>query len=159
MICGSISSWCSVLNSEDRLKQIKEANEVAAILGDIEAEQQKEQEEQRKKKKEEEAERQRRKESCIRVAQEKKAKGLKECAGLMQMLHANGANHIKKMTVSQLKLLLQYQYNDSTFKQKGIKKESLQKAVEELYAGVVKTPDDDDNVPDENVFPNGAVLI
>ena len=39
-------------------------------------------------------------------------------------------------------------------------KESLQKAVEDWYAGVVKTPpDDDDNVPDEKDFAIGAVLV
>ena len=36
MIHTCISSWCSVLNSKDRLVLIKQANELAKVLGEIE---------------------------------------------------------------------------------------------------------------------------
>eukprot|EP00957_Ditylum_brightwellii_P101843 7761962-Ditylum_brightwellii.AAC.1 len=36
MIDGCISSWCSILNSTYRLELIKQANQLSAVLGEIE---------------------------------------------------------------------------------------------------------------------------
>ena len=37
IIYGSISSYCSILNSPERLHTIKQANEMASVLCDIES--------------------------------------------------------------------------------------------------------------------------
>eukprot|EP00957_Ditylum_brightwellii_P079272 6028280-Ditylum_brightwellii.AAC.1 len=36
MTDGCISSWCSILNSTDSLELIKQANQLSAVLGEIE---------------------------------------------------------------------------------------------------------------------------
>ena len=62
MIDGSISSWCSVLNSPERLELIRQTNELAKVLGELEDDCLQDKEEKQRKALEEEKKRQERRE-------------------------------------------------------------------------------------------------
>ena len=44
-IDGTISSHCAILNSDERLQLVKQANEVAAVMADLENDRKKQKEE------------------------------------------------------------------------------------------------------------------
>ena len=62
MIDGNISSWCAVLYSPEQLELIRQINELAMVLGELEKEREEEKKQKQQKALEEEEKKKQRKE-------------------------------------------------------------------------------------------------
>ena len=134
MVDGTISSQCCVLNSEERLKLVRKANEVAAILAEIEIERIKRKEEVRKEKADKEAKKEERRKLRMEKNKQKEKEAKEVCEKTMNELAEKGAQHISKLTVKILKDLIRYVFGIDDWKDSGIRKPALKAIVECEYA-------------------------
>ena len=131
MIDGCISSYCAVLNSEERMLMVKEANEVTAILAEIYNDRQEEKELKKKKTLEEDRKKKEKKE--LKTI-EKESQAIKDKAKAAELLleilnddrgEAARDKAVSKMIVPNIRLLLQYEFDDEIVTKKGMKKTDL----------------------------------
>ena len=133
MIDATVSSHCAVLNSAERMHLIKQANEVAAVLADIELEQIQKREKSRKEKAQKEAQKKERKLAKIAKEKENEEKARVVNAQTIADIKEKGVEHIKKLTVSILKDLLVYYFKSDAHKEKGIRKPQLIQIATRLF--------------------------
>ena len=132
-IDGMVSSHCSVLNSPHRLDLIRQANEVSAVMADLEAERNDAKEE-RKRKNAEELERQKvRRQTKEAKDREAKRNALLKCEDIMQQLDIMGDVIFESLKVAELKMFICYQFKSDEYKEKGIKKLQLKIIATRLY--------------------------
>jgi hypothetical protein len=113
MVNGNISSYCRVLNSKDQLDNMKEVTLLTASTDEVAKE--KEADRQRcMDKRKQDAEDRTKKDAERKAMTERKAIESKpKCAALMDEINDTGRDHVKKLTVGQLKMLLQYEFNST----------------------------------------------
>ena len=109
VIDGNISSWCSVLNSRERLNPVTKTNRLAMVLGDIEKDKQEDKEGKEQKAKEEDAEKKRKEEEKKKKYEEDQEVALRVVPSIFDKVHRNG---IDSLVVSELRLLIRFKYND-----------------------------------------------
>ena len=114
-IDGCISSYCYILNSPERLEQIRQANKLAYVLCDLESDRIREKEEKKKRATEvEENRRQKSEEKQVRE-NEDKLRGLESCESLVCSVLTFGMDHINNLRVKELRVLLCYQFGSERF--------------------------------------------
>ena len=128
-IDACVSSYACVLNSDERMKQVREANSIAMVMADIQRDKDEEKKRKKQDKQKEDAEKAKKKAEDAEKAAEKAAEGMIECAKFIADIDAKGKEHIKTFNNEILKLLLRYYYNDDVYKKKGTKKADWQAAV------------------------------
>ena len=124
---GMISSHCSVLNSTERLALIRQANEVSAVMADLEEERHEKKEEQKRKKEGELVKAKERRGEKEAKEREAKRTGLLECGAIMEQLDIMGEVAFETMKVGDFKALIRYQFNSDEYKKKGILKPELKR--------------------------------
>ena len=128
IIDGSTSSYCSIINSPERLHMIKKVNELASVQCNIESDRLGAKEE--RKKRDTEAEDQRKKKSEKKQMRDdnERLKGLETYEFLVRSVLEFGMDHINNLKVKDLRVLLCYHFGSE--KLKGIpKKVELVEAV------------------------------
>ena len=138
-IDGMISSHCSVLNSTERLALICQANEVSAVMVDLEEERHKKKEEQKRKRSDELAKAKKRREEKEAKEREAKRTGLLECGAIMEKLDSMGEVAFQTMKVGELRALIRYQFNSDEYKKKGILKPELKSIAMRLFKDYSET--------------------
>ena len=109
-IDGSISSYCYILNSPERLEQIRQANRLASVLRDLESDRIRDKEEKKKRATDfEENRRQKSEEKQVRE-NEDRLRGLDSCEALVLFVLTFGMDHINKIKVNDTCLLLRYHF-------------------------------------------------
>ena len=131
-IDGSISSYCSILNSPERLEQIRQANKLVSVLCDLESDRIRENEEKKKRETEvEENRRQKYEEKQVRD-NENKLRGLESCEALARSILTFGMDHINNLKVKELRVLLCYHFGSERLKGTP-KKVELVEAITDLF--------------------------
>ena len=128
IIDGSTSSYCSIINSPERLHMIKKVNELASVQCNIESDRLGAKEE--RKKRDTEAEDQRKKKSEKKQMRDdnERLKGLETYEFLVRSVLEFGMDHINNLKVKYIRVLLHYHFGSE--KLKGIpKKVELVEAV------------------------------
>jgi hypothetical protein len=125
MIDGNISSWCLVLNSPERLELIRQANELAKVLGELEEDCLREKEEKQRKALEEEKKKQECKEEKREKELQEREEALKTLPPLVDWLKLNGPSEIPKFTVPNLCMIICFVFNDEQGKQSKLNKPEL----------------------------------
>jgi hypothetical protein len=127
MFEGNVAAYSRVLNSDGRMKRIKDYNQLAAILADMDADIHDDRERKATLKKKNDAEKKKKKADAVEADEKKKQE-------LMPSLSedvAKGLDHFKTLTQKRLVLLLRYYYEHPT--KQTIKKLDALNAVVEKY--------------------------
>jgi len=148
-IDGMVSSHCGVLNSDERLNLIRQANEVSGVMADLEAERLQKRDDQRKKKAQEESKSEERHVKKAAKEKEMMERGLLLCRDIMEQLDIQGNVIFNSFKVSELTMLIRYQFKSDAYKKKGIKKPELKLVAVKLYAEYIleETPIAEDVEP------------
>ena len=136
LIDGCINSYSSVLNSDGRMKLIKEANELAAVLADIDNDRQAEKEARKERLIVEEEEKKRKAEEKREREQRNRDEAVGVCATLIGDLRCHGPDHVSKLTVPYMKTLLRYHFNTDDYK--GRRKAELVQCVRQRFLRELK---------------------
>ena len=110
LIDGSISSYCSILNCTERLCMIKQANEFAFVLCDIEYERLGAKEDGKKRATEAEDHRKKKSEQKQMRDYEERLKGNDTFEVLVNSVFAFGMYYINNLKVKDLRVLLRYNF-------------------------------------------------
>jgi len=129
-----------VLNCNERLELIRQANEVSGVMADLESERLQKKEEQRLKKAEEGANQEERRLEKAAKEREMMQQSFLKCQDIMTQLAAQGAVYIRTLKVDDLKAVIRYQFKSKDYKKKGIKKPELQLIVTRLYEEYLQAP-------------------
>ena len=132
-IDGTVSSHCGVLNSKERLVLIRQANEVAGVLGDLETDRLLKKAEQKKKRAEEEATLEECRIKKITKDKESMETTLLTCFSILRDININGVLHFNSLKVDDLKSMIRYHFKSDEYKTKGIKKQELCIIAARLY--------------------------
>ena len=110
IIDGSISSYCSILNSTKRIHIIKQANELASVLYDIESDRLGSKED--RKKRSMEAEDQSKKKYGHKQMRDddNRLKGIETCEVLVCSVLAFSMDHINNLKVKDLRVITRYHF-------------------------------------------------
>ena len=131
-IDGSISSYYYIINSPERLKQIRQANKLASVLCDLESDRMREKEEKKKRATEvEENRRHKYREKQVRK-NNSRLRGLESCEALVHSVLTIGMDHINNLKVKELRVLLHYHFGSERLKGSR-KKVELVEAVPGLF--------------------------
>ena len=133
-IDGMVSSHCGVLNSEERLNLIRQANEVSGVMADLEAERLQKRDDQRKKKAQEESKSEERRVEKAAKEKETMERNLLLCQDIMERLDIEGDGVFNSLKVAELSMIIRYQFKSDAYKKKGIKKHELKLIAVQLYA-------------------------
>ena len=131
-IDGSISSYCSILNSPKQLEKIRQENKLASVLCDLESDRIRDKEDKKKKAKEVEDNRRKKSEEKQIRENEDKLRGLKICEALVRSVLTFVMDHINKLKVKELRVLLRYHCGSERLKETP-KKVELVEAVTGLF--------------------------
>ena len=127
-----IATYCSFLNSPERLEQIRQVNKLASVLCDLESDRIRDKEEKKKKVTEvEDNRRQKSEEKQIRE-NEDKLRGLEIFEALVRSVLTFVMDHINTLKVKDLRLLLRYHSGSERLKGTP-KKVELVEAVTDLF--------------------------
>ena len=135
MIDGCISSWCSILNSTDRLELIKQANELSAVLGEIETDKAQDKDRRKKKAEEEEKDKKRRATEKKEKERQEREEGMRDLPPLIARL---GVDDMSLFTVPQLCIICRFLFDDERGKQSKLNKQSLIDIAKSHYEQWVK---------------------
>ena len=120
-IKSTVSSHCRVQNSKERLVLIRQANEVAGVLGDLETDRLLKKAEQKKKRAEEEATLEERRIKKITKDKESMETALLTCSSILCDININGVLNFNSLKVDDLKSMIRYHFKSDEYKTKGIK--------------------------------------
>ena len=109
-IDGSISSYCYILNSPERLEQIRQANKFASVICDLESDRMREKEDNKKRATEVEKNRRHKSEENQVRENEDKLRGIESCEALVCPVLTFGMYHINILKAKELWLLLCYTF-------------------------------------------------
>ena len=125
MIDGCISSWSSVLNSSERIGLIRQSNELAKVLGELEQDREEDKEEKHQKAEQEEKDKQ--EQARLRLEKEIKNReeGLLLLPPLLQRLREKGSSELPNFTVPQLRTIIRYEFTDEEGKTTKLNKAGL----------------------------------
>ena len=132
-IDGTVSSHCRVLNSKERLVLIRQANEVAGVLGDLETDRLLKKDEQKEKRAEEEATLEERRIKKITKDKESMETALLTCSSILCDININGVLHFNSLNMDDLKSMIRYHFKSDEYKTKRIKKQELCIIATRLY--------------------------
>jgi hypothetical protein len=113
MVNGNISSYCRVLNSKDQLDHMKEVTLLTASVAEVTKEKEADRQRRMDKRKQDSADRTKKDAERKATAERKAIESKPKCAALMDEISDKGRDHVKKLTVGQLKMLLQYEFNST----------------------------------------------
>ena len=118
IIDGNISAYSALLNSKDRMKLVKEANELASVIGAIDNEREQEKEEKKRRKLKEEALKLLRREKRDAQAAEKHREALETSRLLIADVEQYGEEHFnsKKVNKQELVNLIRYFFGSDEYK-------------------------------------------
>ena len=109
-IDGSISSYCSILNSPERLEQTRQANKLAYILCDFESYRMRKNEDNKNRETEvEENRRQKCEEKQVRENEDRLI-GLESCEALVRSVLTFGMDRINNLKFKDIRVLLRYHF-------------------------------------------------
>lgn len=138
MIDACISSWCSVLNSKDKLVLIKQANELAKVLGEIEKDREDEKQKRLSNTEQEEKEKQARAEKRLEKEINDREEGLLQLPPLIQRLKDKGCAEFPNFTVPQLCIIICYEFTDEEGKSSKLNKAPLIELAMKHYDGWIE---------------------
>lgn len=153
LIDSTISSQCTILNSEERMKLIKKANEVAAVIADIEIDRAKKREENKKKKEADDRAKQLKKIEAKARQVRATIEATRSCAAIINEIKQKGNAHIQTLKVDALKTLTRYQFKSDKYKEKGIKKVDLVAFVTQEIEAQKLSDTSNDAPPQEEAVP------
>ena len=121
-IDGCISSYCYIINSPEQLEKIRQANNLASVLCDLESDCIRDKEENKKIPTEVEDNRRHESEEKQIRENEDKLRGLESFESLVRSVLKFGMDHINTLKVKEIRVLLRYHFGSERLK--GTPKES-----------------------------------
>ena len=109
-IDGSISSYCSILNSPERLEHIRQAKKLASILCDFESYRMRKNEDNKNRQTEAEENRRQKSEKKQVRENEDKLRGIESCEALVHSVLTIGMDNINNLKFKELQFLLRYHF-------------------------------------------------
>jgi hypothetical protein len=113
MVNGNISSYCRVLNSKDQLDHMKEVKLLTASIAGVAKEKETNRQRRLDKRKQDAADRTKKDAERKAMPERKAIERKPNCAALMDEINDKCRDHVKKLTVGRLKILLQYEFNST----------------------------------------------
>jgi hypothetical protein len=111
MVNGNISSYCQVLNSEDQLEHLNEVTLITTSIAEVTKENETVRQRCRDKRKPEAAEKKKKDAENKKTAEHKSIENNPKCDDLKEEIKDKGHDHVKKLVVCQLMMLLQYEFD------------------------------------------------
>ena len=106
----STSSYCSIINSPERLHMIKKVNELASVLCDIESDRLGAKEDRKKRYTEAEDQRKKKSEQKNMRYDNERLKCLETCEFLVRSVLEFGMDHINNLKLEGLRVILHYHF-------------------------------------------------
>ena len=131
-IDGSISSYCSILNSSECVEHISQAKKLAFVMCDLDSDRMRENEEDKKRKVEAEENRRRKSEEKQVRENKDRLRGLENCEALVHYVLTFGMDNINNLKAIDLRVLLRYHFGLESMKGSP-KKVELVEAVPDVF--------------------------